>query len=458
MTTIFATLDIDHRRRLFGLLLLAASILMIWGPGFAAAQEGGESVATILRYETVEGDRVPVEGGRVIVANADGEEVAEGFSDAEGNIEIPVPGPGTYTLTLDTETLPEGVILRDPERISAETQVQEGQTGRTIFSLIAGDVTLATDEGVTFRQVLQLSVEGLKLGLFLGMGAIGLSLIFGTTGLVNFAHSEMIVWGMLIAYLFNFYGFAGFLGFMEGWPAPFGAGVNLAIAALFAIVAGAALGYAMDKWIFLPLRERGVSLISQMVVTIGLSLILRYVFLFVFGGSPRFFADYTAQSGIQIWIVDITPKDLVTAGLSIVILVGVGLLLLRTKLGKAMRAVADNRDLAESSGIDVQRVIRSVWVLGGALAGLGGVFIGLSEQVSWNIGFRILLLIFAAVVLGGLGTAFGALVGALVVGVGIQVSTLFIPTELKNVGALAVLILVLVFRPQGILGRAERIG
>jgi branched-chain amino acid transport system permease protein len=123
-----------------------------------------------------------------------------------------------------------------------------------------------------------------------------------------------------------------------------------------------------------------------------------------------------------------------------------------------MRAVADNRDLAESSGIDVQRVIRSVWVLGGSLAGLGGVFIGLSEQVSWNIGFRMLLLIFAAVVLGGLGTAFGALVGALVVGIGIQVSTLFIPTELKNVGALALLILVLVFRPQGILGRAERIG
>ena len=86
------------------------------------------------------------------------------------------------------------------------------------------------------------------------------------------------------------------------------------------------------------------------------------------------------------------------------------------------------------------------------------MFIGLSEQVSWNIGFRMLLLIFAAVVLGGLGTAFGALVGALVVGVGIQVSTLFIPTELKNVGALAVLILVLVIRPQGILGRAERIG
>jgi branched-chain amino acid transport system permease protein len=440
------------------LLLLVSSLLLVWNPTFAGAQEEGESVATRLRFENVDGDRIPIEGGRVTVATLDGEPVGEGFSDAEGNIEIPVPGPGNYVLTLDPETLPEGVALRDPERLSTETQVLAGQTGRTIFALISGDVTIDTNDGTSLRQVLQLSVEGLKLGLFLGMGAIGLSLIFGTTGLVNFAHSEMIVWGMLVAYFFNFYGFAGFLGFMADWPAPFGAGINLAFAALFAIAGGAAMGYALDKWIFLPLRERGVSLISQMVVTIGLSLILRYVFLFIFGGSPRFFADYTAQSAITIGIVDITPKDLVTAGLSILILVGVGLLLLRTKLGKAMRAVADNRDLAESSGIDVQRVIRSVWVLGGSLAGLGGVFIGLSEQVSWNIGFRMLLLIFAAVVLGGLGTAFGALVGALVVGVGIQVSTLFIPTELKNVGALALLILVLVFRPQGIMGRAERIG
>ena len=86
------------------------------------------------------------------------------------------------------------------------------------------------------------------------------------------------------------------------------------------------------------------------------------------------------------------------------------------------------------------------------------MFLGLSEQVSWNIGFRTLLLVFAAVILGGLGTAYGALVGAVIVGIGIQVSTLFVPTELKNVGALVVLILVLIVRPQGILGRKERVG
>ena len=195
-----------------------------------------------------------------------------------------------------------------------------------------------------------------------------------------------------------------------------------------------------------------------MVVTIGISLVLRYLYLFAFGGTPRFFKDFTAQSAVQIGIVEITPKDLIAASLSIIVLVGVGLFLIYTRMGKAMRAVADNRDLAESSGIDVQRVIRFVWTLGGGLAALGGVFLGLSEQVSWNIGFRTLLLVFAGVILGGLGTAFGALVGSLIVGIGIQVSTLFVPTELKNVGALVVLILVLIMRPQGILGRKERVG
>lgn len=445
--------------RMAGALLLLLSGFLLLSPEGAVAQEdGGEAVATTLTFDNVEGERVPIEGGRVIISDADGNVVAEGISDEEGVIRAEVPGPGLYTVTLDTESLPTGVILRDPDRLTTETDVLQGQTGRTIFALISGNVVIEEDSAFSLRQILQLTVEGLKLGLFLGMGAIGLSLIFGTTGLVNFAHSEMIVWGMLVAYFFNFYGFAGFLGFMEGWPAPFGEGINLALAALFAIVAGAGMGYAADRYIFRRLRERGVSLISQMVVTIGLSLLLRYIFLFIFGGSPRFFRDYTSQSAIQIGVVDITPKDLTTAILSIIILIGVGLLLMNTKLGTAMRAVSDNRDLAESSGIDVQNVIQSVWVLGGALAGLGGVFIGLSEQVSWNIGFRILLLIFAAVILGGLGTAFGALVGALVVGVGIQVSTIFVPTELKNVGALVVLIVVLVFRPQGILGRAERIG
>ncbi len=420
----------------------------------------GEAVATRLRVKDPEtGERNPVPDVRIVVTTPDGEVLGEGVTDAEGVFETPVPAAGTYLVELDPATLPEGVSLRNPDRVVVEVEVLEGQTGRAIFALVAGDaVQVGEGGGITLRRVAQLTVEGLKLGLFLGMAAIGLSLIFGTTGLVNFSHGEMVTWGMLMAYFFNFYGLAGAFGFMAGWPAPFGAGMNLIFAAVIATAIGATTGYAFDRWIFAPLRRMGASLIAQMVVTIGMSIVIRYMFLFAFRGTPRFFKDYTAQSGLQLGLVEITPKDLITGVLSILILVGVGLFLQMTKLGKAMRAVSDNRDLAESSGIDVQRVIRFVWTAGGALAALGGVFIGLSEQVSWNIGFRILLLIFAGVVLGGLGTAYGALVGSLLVGVGIQVSTLFVPTELKNVGALVVLILALVIRPQGILGRAERIG
>jgi branched-chain amino acid transport system permease protein len=123
-----------------------------------------------------------------------------------------------------------------------------------------------------------------------------------------------------------------------------------------------------------------------------------------------------------------------------------------------MRAVADNSDLAESSGIDVQRVIRVTWIVGAGLAGMGGVMFGISEQVQWDMGFKLLLLIFAAVILGGLGTAFGAMLGGFIVGVVVEMSTLVIPVEFKTAVALGILIAMLLVRPQGLLGVKERIG
>jgi branched-chain amino acid transport system permease protein len=136
----------------------------------------------------------------------------------------------------------------------------------------------------------------------------------------------------------------------------------------------------------------------------------------------------------------------------------VALVLLRTRAGKAVRAVSDNPALAASSGIYVDRVVTNVWVVGAALAGLAGVLFGLIQSVDYLMGLRILLLIFAAVVLGGLGTAWGAMLGGIVVGVFIELSTLVVPSELKSAGALAILIVVLLIRPQGLLGRRERVG
>ncbi|MDH5293231.1 MAG: branched-chain amino acid ABC transporter permease, partial [Acidimicrobiia bacterium] len=273
----------------------------------------------------------------------------------------------------------------------------------------------------------------------------------GTTGLVNFAHAEMITWGMFIVFLVE--GFAEGIGLLPDQKL-----LTIALGALAALVVGGATGWLMNRFVFAPLRRKGTPLISQMVVTIGFGILARYVILYFFGGSSRFFKSVSGQSAISIGVVDITPSDLIAVILSIVVLVIVGLLLQRTRIGRAMRAVSDNRDLAESSGIDVQRVISQVWSAGGALAALGGLFLAQADQVLWEGGFRVLLLIFAGVTLGGLGTAYGALVGCLLIGLGVQLSTLFIPIELKNVGALLVMAVVLLIRPQGILGRKERIG
>jgi branched-chain amino acid transport system permease protein len=169
------------------------------------------------------------------------------------------------------------------------------------------------------------------------------------------------------------------------------------------------------------------------------------------------YLDYAAQRANSFWGLELTSRDATAMVASVIILVGVGIGLTKTRTGRAMRAVSDNKDLAESSGINVERVISQVWILGGALAALSGTFFGF-DTVKWDIGARILLLVFAAVTLGGLGTSFGALVGAIIVGIAINWSTLVIDTELKNMTALIVLILALLIRPQGILGKKQRIG
>jgi hypothetical protein len=154
----------------------------------------------------------------------------------------------------------------------------------------------------------------------------------------------------------------------------------------------------------------------------------------------------------------VTPKDVFVVLFSTVVLVLVVIALQRTKLGKATRAVADNTALSAATGINVDRVVTVVWIVGAMLAGLSGVLLGMTQGFDYQIGFKILLLVFAATVLGGLGTAWGAIVGALIIGLFVEVSTLIIPAELKFVGALVVLIIVLLIRPQGLLGRAERVG
>jgi branched-chain amino acid transport system permease protein len=196
----------------------------------------------------------------------------------------------------------------------------------------------------------------------------------------------------------------------------------------------------------------------MLVVSIGLGIFIRYLFLFFFGGATQQFPEFSGQEGLELGPLAITPKAIIGAIAAIIAILASIYWLLKTRMGKASRAVADNPALASASGIDVERVINVVWILGATLAALSGILVGLTSGVSWNMGQQILLLIFAAVTVGGLGTAFGALLGSIIVGLLIQLSTLVIPPELKSVGALFILIIILLVRPQGLLGRRERIG
>jgi neutral amino acid transport system permease protein len=400
-------------------------------------EEGGEALVGTI----IDSDGDPVPDVTIIVETAEGEPVGEGVTETDGTWIVPLPGPGDYRATLIEETLPEEIALRNPDRATLEFSMRPGQERTLLYPLGEGE---AVGRGFINR-FSQALVTGIKFGLIIAMAAVGLSLIFGTTGLINFSHGELVTFGAVVAFLFNASGALGFT-------------IHLVPATLIAIAAGAGMGYSLERGLWRPLRARKVGLFQMLVISIGLMFLIRHIIVIFFGSRSRQYVGYAIQSPLEIGTIRITPRDLTVMAVSLVVLLTVAAMLERTRLGKAMRAVADNRNLAESSGIDVQRIILLIWVMGGALAATGGVFVGTVENVSWLMGFRLLLLMFAGVILGGLGTAYGAIVGSLVVGIVTEVSVVWFSAELKLVWALIALIIILLVRPQGILGIKERIG
>ncbi|AMM32085.1 Branched-chain amino acid ABC transporter permease [Sinomonas atrocyanea] len=359
-------------------------------------------------------------------------------SSASGAWSISVPTQGSYKVTLDESTLPQGVKLADGQENPRTVTFSQTSNASTIFAFGAG---IQVHQESFFTNLANRLVAGLSFGLLLALSAVGLSLIFGTTGLTNFAHGEMVTLGAVVVFSTS------------------AVGVPFWLAILAGLASGIAFGYAQDAFLWKPLRRRGTGLVPMMIVSIGLALASRYVILFFFGGATQQLPG-SQSTDIDLGVVSISPNNLWSLLISIVVILLIAFALLRTRLGKATRAVADNPALAAASGIDVDRVIRLVWVTGGFLAALGGILWAYYRPgVSFNMGQQLLLMIFAGVTLGGLGTVFGALVGSIVVGIFVELTTVFgLTSDLKYVGALVVMILVLLFRPQGILGRRERVG
>lgn len=411
--------------------------------GFGPAQAEGPSITAVVTGA----DKSPVSGVTVNVTNAEGF-TGSAETDAEGLATIEVPEPGKYTATVDAATLPIGVEIKGgPER---SINVLQGDK-KALFPVVpageGGDSGGGGGGGgifadITFDRVLQLIVDGVVLSLIIALGALGLSLIFGTTGLSNFAHGELITLGAFTTLVLNTT-----------------LGLNLLIAAPIGIVISAALwGWGQNQVLWKPLRKRGTGLIAAMIVSIGLGIALRYTILFFFGGSPESYAQFAGQPGIDLGPIFVTPKAIVLSIIAVLFLAAAIAWLKSSRLGKATRAVSDNPALASASGVNVERVISVVWVLGALLAAYAGVFLGMTQNVVWTMGQFLLLTLFAAVVLGGLGTIGGAILGSFVVGITVQLSTLIVPPELKTASALFLMIVLLLIRPQGLLGRPERVG
>jgi len=425
-----------NSRRLLHLFAVAflALLTMLSVSAPAIADSVGEE------YETVIFGNVKIEGepvaGVEITAEAGGYS-ATTVTDADGRWSIGVPEKGVYTVTLNEDTLPAGIAVLEG---GASQEVEFGLTDRVAKNFFIGE----GERNVTsfFDQFVSRLVYGINFGLMLGLAAVGVSLVFGTTQLSNFAHGEMVTFGAVMALIF------GVWLQMPMW-----------IAIPIAVIFSAGLGWSLDAGLWRPLRKRGLAIVQLMIVSIGLSLALRYIIQFFIGGATLQLPGFDSPKIPLFGAVALSVTDLLSMGLSIAVIVAFAFWLLKTKTGKATRAISDNPDLAAASGIDVDKVIRIVWIMSATLAGLAGVLWAYFRPgIKWDMGTQILLLIFAAVTLGGLGTAFGALLGALIVGILVETSGLFIPADLKYVGALVVLIGVLLFRPQGILGKKQRVG
>ncbi len=384
--------------------------------------------------------REAVPGAKVVVTGPGGAPI-EVVTDADGNFEVPLPaGPGSYLVKLDTASLPNG-IKATPENPTERTVEITSENIRTVNFFVGKDLRKTKGRLSLLPQAI---FNGLFFGLIIAVCAVGLSLIYGTTGLSNFAHGEMVTFGAIVTWVAN-----------KTW------GLNLFAAGAVGVAAGLLGGYLFERGLWRPLRRKRTGLTSQMIVSIGLATFFLQVWVYTFGGRAKAYADFQQQTKpIVIGPLEFPPRVGASLLLCLIILVAVAYFLMKTRFGKAVRAVSDNPDLAATTGINTDRIIAIVWVIGGGLASLGGILLGLDQQVKFDSGAGLLLLMFAAITLGGLGSAFGALVGSLVIGLATEVWAWLFPTfsDLKRVGALAALIVVLLVRPQGILGRKERIG
>ena len=285
--------------------------------------------------------------------------------------------------------------------------------------------------------MLQLIVNGIVLGSIIALAAIGLTMVYGVLNFANFSHADFMALGAYIAFVLNV-----------------ALGLNIILSFFIAIAIAGALGVLLDFLVWKPMRRKNADLVSLVIVSIGLSLIVRNAIIFIWGGSTQNF-DLPVQKGIGMLGVTITHNQLTGLGTAILFMVLVHFFLKNTKMGKAMRAISDDINLARISGIDSDKVIMWMWFIGIGLAAVAGILYGLETTIRPNMGWFLILPMFAAVILGGIGNPYGAMVGGMIIGLSQELSMLILPSEYKMGVSLGIMILVLLFKPKGLFGGAK---
>lgn len=314
---------------------------------------------------------------------------------------------------------------------------------RRLVALRPAEVSIAvvavTAASLAFTQGLQplaqTTANGLVSGTYFALGAAGLTLVYGVLKLINFAHGDMLTLGAYVALAVSS-----------------GLGVSVILGGVAAVVAIAVLCLVLERIMWRPMRRRGAGMFQLVLMAFGLAFVIRYGIQF-FAGPDQRSLQVNVTSTVAFLDVRLGRTELLVIIVGFVVILMLGLMLKLTSVGKQIRALSDSAELAETTGINTHRVIAVTWILAGALAGLAGVLYASSVGgVNPGLGYGIVLSLFSAVVLGGIGNAYGALAGGVLIGVAQEWSTLVITPSLKVAVGFAVLILVLLLRPQGIFG------
>lgn len=280
-------------------------------------------------------------------------------------------------------------------------------------------------------QFIQTVVNGIALGSIIALAAVGLTLTYGILRLANFAHGDMMSLGAFFTWTVNTLG------------------LNLVLSTLVGAALTVAFAVAVEKLVWSPMRDRRASSTTLIIISIGLALFLRNGIILLWGAGNKQY-NLPVFSALDIGGIKITFSRVIVIGLAVLAIAGVHALLQYTKVGKAMRAVADNVDLARVSGINVEQVVVWTWVLAAGLTSIGGAMYGLITAVRPEMGWFLILPMFASVILGGIGNPYGAIAGSFVIGLAQELSTYLFSAEYKLAVALLLMVVVLLVRPQGI--------